>query len=106
MAVFGAMISYLMQATSFILLRIRLPHVPRPYRSPLGIPGAALTAAIATVTLLWQLQDPAYRGAVLPVACWMGLGIAYFAAIGRHRLVLSPEERFAMSRGRAAYKAE
>jgi ethanolamine permease len=106
MAVFGAMLSYLMQATAFILLRIRLPQIPRPYRSPLGIPGAALTAAIALLTLAWQLQDPAYRGAVLPVACWMGLGIAYFAVVGRHRLVLSPEEKFAVSRGTAAYEAD
>jgi ethanolamine permease len=60
----------------------------------------------SVVTLLFQLQDPAYRGAVLPVACWMGLGIPCFAAIGRHRLALSPEERFAVSGGRAVYDAE
>lgn len=106
MAVFGAMLSYLMQSMAFILLRLRLPHVPRPYRSPLGIPGAVLTAAIAVVTLLWQLQDPAYRAAVLPVVAWMAIGVAYFALIGRHRLVLSPEEKFAMARGLAAYEAE
>lgn len=100
MAVFGAMLSYLMQASAFILLRLRMPDLPRPYRSPLGIPGAALTGLIALVTLAWQLQDPAYRGAVLPVACWMAIGLAYFALVGRHRLVLSPEESFAMTRGR------
>ncbi|HEX2157945.1 MAG TPA: hypothetical protein VHS79_13380, partial [Actinomycetes bacterium] len=27
------------------------------------------------------------------------LGVAYFAVAGRHRLVLSPEEEFAMTRG-------
>jgi ethanolamine permease len=27
------------------------------------------------------------------------LGIVYFAVAGRHRLVLSPEEEFAMTRG-------
>jgi ethanolamine permease len=96
MAVFGAMISYLMQSIAFIRLRQKLPDIPRPYRSPLGIPGAAATAAIATVTLTWQLQDEAYRAAVLPVAAWMAIGITYFALIGRHRLVLSPEEAFAL----------
>jgi ethanolamine permease len=45
MAVFGAMFSYIMQALSFILLRRRLPNMERPYRSPLGVPGAALTMA-------------------------------------------------------------
>jgi ethanolamine permease len=96
MAVFGAMISYLMQALSFILLRIRLPAVRRPYVSPLGIPGAAVTLAIAVVTLGFQLSDAAYREGVLGAVIWYGLGIVYFAAIGRHRLVRSPEEEFAI----------
>ena len=43
MAVFGAVLSYGFQMTSYVLLRWRLPHIPRPYRSPLGVPGA-LTA--------------------------------------------------------------
>ena len=51
MAVFGATISYAFQAMSFILLRRNLPHIERPYRSPLGIPGAVLTLVIALVTL-------------------------------------------------------
>ena len=29
----------------------------------------------------------------------MAIGIAYFAIRGRHKLVLSPEEEFAMTRG-------
>ncbi len=37
MAVFGAMISYTLQGLSFILLRLNLPDIPRPYRSPFGI---------------------------------------------------------------------
>src|SRR5690349_18037067 len=40
MAVFGAMISYAMQGLSFIVLRAKLPHILRPYRSPVGVPGA------------------------------------------------------------------
>ena len=40
MAVFGAMFSYILQAISFIMLRRNLPNIDRPYRSPLGIPGA------------------------------------------------------------------
>ena len=47
MAVFGAMISYAFQGISFILLRKNMPNIERPYRSPLGIPGAALTVVIA-----------------------------------------------------------
>lgn len=95
MAVFGAMFSYIMQALSFILLRRRRPDIARPYRSPLGVPGAALTIAIAVVTLYFQLSDPVYRGGVLWVALWFAIGVAYFALVGRKRLILSPEEEFA-----------
>ena len=46
MAVFGAMVSYVLQALSFILLRGNRPGVERPYRSPLGDPGAVATIVI------------------------------------------------------------
>lgn len=105
MAVFGAMISYVLQAVSFILLRQKMPHIQRPYRSPFGIPGAVLTIVIAVVTLYYQLSDPVYRTGVYFVAGWYVLWIIYFAAIGRNKLVLSPEEKFAMSGGKADYEA-
>lgn len=96
MAVFGAMLSYLLQALSFILLRRRLPGIPRPYVSPLGVPGAVATIVIAALTLAFQLSDPAYREGVIGAALWYATGIVYFAAVGRHKLVRSPEEDFAM----------
>ena len=99
MAVFGAMISYAMQGLSFILLRKNLPDIERPYRSPLGNVGAGLTVAIALLTLYYQLQDPIYRNGVYAAAVFYALGLLYFALIGRKRLVLSPEEEFAMSKG-------
>ncbi len=99
MAVFGAMISYAMQGLSFILLRRNLPNIVRPYRSPLGVPGAAVTVVIALVTLYFQLQDPVYRKGVYAVAVFYVLGLLYFAFIGRKHLILSPEEEFALSRG-------
>lgn len=102
MAVFGAMFSYIMQAISFIILRRKLPNIERPYRSPLGVPGAALTIIIAVVTLLYQVQDPNFTKGVLWVVVWFAIAIAYFAAVGRHRLILSPEEEFAMEHKEAA----
>ncbi|HSE74388.1 MAG TPA: amino acid permease [Dongiaceae bacterium] len=96
MAVFGATISYGFQAISFILLRRNLPHIDRPFRSPLGVPGATLTLAIAVVTLYMQLQDPVYQYGVYGAAIWYAVGIVYFALIGRHKLVYSPEEDFAV----------
>lgn len=97
MAVFGAMFSYFMQGLSFVLLRRKMPHIARPYVSPLGSFGAFLTMIIAVVTLYFQLTgDPTYTIGVLWVAAWFAVGIAYFAFVGRHKLILSPEEEFAM----------
>lgn len=97
MTVFAAMFSYIMQAVSFILLRQLLPDLHRPFVSPLGIFGALLTIVIGLITLYFQLTDPVYRQGVLGVTIWFLIGTVYFFFIGRHRLVLSPEEEFAMS---------
>jgi ethanolamine permease len=96
MAVFGAMFSYLLQGLTFIQLRRRFPNIERPYRSPVGVVGAALTVIIALVTIGFQLADPLYRTGVIGVAIWYALAIFYFAAYGRKTLVLSPEEEFAV----------
>ena len=96
MAVFGAMFSYLLQGLTFIELRRSFPNIERPYRSPLGVPGAVLTVAIALVTIGFQVLDPVYRDGVLGVAIWYAIAIAYFVLYGRKHLVMSPEEDFAV----------
>lgn len=98
MAVFGAVIAYALQMLSYILLRLRLPDIERPYRSPLGLPGAVVALAIALVTLVALfVTDPIYQKVVLGAAVWYGLGLLWFAFYARRRLVLAPEESFAMS---------
>ncbi len=97
MAVFGAVISYMLQTLSFVLLRLRMPHIERPYRSPLGIPGAAVAFAISAATLVALfVVDPIYQNVVIGAALWYAAGLLWFASVGRHRLVFSPEERFAV----------
>lgn len=96
LAVFGAVISYILQMASFILLRLRLPNIERPYRSPLGLPGAVMALAIALVTLAALFfSDPVYQQVAIGAAVWYALGLVYFAAYGRRQLVYSPEEAFA-----------
>lgn len=96
MAVFGAVISYVLQMASFVLLRVRLPNIERPYRSPLGIPGALLAGGIATVTLVALfVVDDVYQKVVVGAAIWYALGLLYFGLHARHHLVYSPEEAFA-----------
>ncbi len=106
MAVFGAVISYAMQCYSFIVLRRKMPDIDRPYRSPVGIVGAAVAGVIALVSLVSLYSNEDYRPAVYGTLIYFVLGILYFAIAGRHRLVLSPEEEFALTQGKAGVPGE
>jgi ethanolamine permease len=99
MAVFAAVISYIMQMVSFILLRAKLPNIARPYRSKWGVPGAAIAGLLAATSLIAIFLNDAYRPGVYGVAIYYVLGVLYFAIAGRNRLVLSPEEEFALTQG-------
>ena len=97
LAVFGAVISYVLQMLSFLLLRRRLPDIERPYRSPLGVAGAWMALVIAAVTLVALfVVDPIYQKVALAAAVWYAAGLLWFALIGRRNLVYSPEEAFAL----------
>lgn len=93
MAVFGAVIAYILQMASFLLLRRKT--MDRPYVSPLGMAGAWIAILIASVTLVVLFLNPDYNKGVYGAAVWFALGLAYFAIYARKRLVLSPEEEFA-----------
>jgi ethanolamine permease len=99
MAVFAAVISYALQCASFILLRRNFAHIERPYRSRWGEAGAYVAGTIAVVALVSIFLNEDYRPGVYGVAIYYVLGLVYFAIAGRHRLVLSPEEEFALTKG-------
>jgi len=60
MAVFGAVIAYILQMASFLILRRRLPSLERPYVSPWGVAGAWIASAIAAITLVSLFLNPDY----------------------------------------------
>ena len=68
----------------------------RPYKSPFGNFGAWVTIVIALVTIYFQIQDKSYRTAVFIAIGYFVAGLLYFAIKGRHHLILSPEEEFAL----------
>ena len=98
-AVFGAVISYVMQMVSFIVLRKKFPNAKRPYKSPVGVAGAVVAGLIAVAAFLGIVLNETFRPAVITFLAIYVVGLALFALIGRHQLVLSPEEEYALSGG-------
>lgn len=97
MAVFGAVIAYIMQMAAFVLLRRNLPDIERPYVSPLGNAGAWIAGLIALIVLVFLFLTPDYRVCAIGSAIWFLAGLLYFAVHARHHMVLSPEEEFALN---------
>ena len=98
-AVFGAVISYFSQMVSFVVLRRKFPNAKRPYTSPVGIPGAIVAGVVALATLIGIILAPAFFPAIITGVIIFAVGVALFALVGRKRLVLSPEEEYALSGG-------
>ncbi len=100
MAVFGAVISYALVMSSYIKLRISRPDLQRPYKSPLGIWGAAVGTALAILALFACLSDPAYQPGIWGVAIFLIAAILYFLFYSRTHLVAqAPEEEAALLAG-------
>ncbi|WP_216907144.1 ethanolamine permease [Nocardia noduli] len=95
MAVFGAAVSYVLMMISHIVLRVREPGMPRPYRTPGGIVTTSFALVIACAAVIATfLVDPVAAGWTLAAFCAFML---YFALYSRHRLVASsPDEEFAV----------
>ncbi len=98
-AVWGAVLSYLSQMVSYVLLRRRHPEADRPHVSPFGVPGAVFAGVMALAIFIGVLANPAYRPAIVTVVVLYAIGLGIFALFGRKRLVLSPEEEYALSGG-------
>ncbi|WP_220451141.1 amino acid permease [Nocardioides dongkuii] len=98
-AVWGAVLAYILQMVSFVLLRRNFPTAERPYKSPVGVAGAVVAGIIAAVTFVGLFLNPDFREAIIAIAVLYAVALVLFAIWGRHRLVLSPEEEYAMSGG-------
>ncbi|MDL2197475.1 ethanolamine permease [Halopseudomonas aestusnigri] len=95
MAVVGATVSYALMALSHILLRIKQPELPRPYKTPGGVvtSGIALVLSLIALTGVYAFDPRAFFFT-------MGLfviGAAYYFGYSRKHLVAkSADEEFAM----------
>lgn len=105
-AVWGAVLAYLLQMVSYVILRKKMPDIKRPFTSPFGVPGAVIAGLLAFCIFVAVLLNPDYRLAVYAMVVIYVLATIFFAVYGRKHLVLSPEEEFAASGGKVAYKTE
>ncbi|QLD12079.1 amino acid permease [Microbacterium oleivorans] len=98
-AVWGAVLAYFLQMVSFIVLRREFPHAERPYRSPWGLFGAYSAAVIAAIVFVGLLLNPTFFLAIVAIIVVYAVIFLGFALYGRKRLILSPEEEYALSGG-------
>ncbi|WP_028708004.1 amino acid permease [Propionicicella superfundia] len=98
-AVWGAVLAYLLQMVSYVILRLRHPEASRPHRSPFGLVGAVIAGVIALAIFVAVLLNPAYTPAIVTIIVVYILALVLFAVLGRNKLVLSPEEEYAVLGG-------
>jgi ethanolamine permease len=84
---------------AYVILKLKHPEANRPHLSPFGIPGAIIAGVLALAIFIGVLLNPAYTIAIYSVVGLYVLALIAFAVYGRHQLVLSPEEEYALSGG-------
>lgn len=95
MAVVGATISYAMMSASHIMLRIKRPDIPRPYKTPGGVvtSGVAFVLSIVALTGVYAYDVRAFLFTLVLFAA----GMVYYFVVGQHNLIAnSAEEEFAL----------
>ncbi|KAI9220825.1 amino acid permease-domain-containing protein [Blastocladiella britannica] len=92
--------TYFVEFLAYIIVRRRLPTLPRPFTSPLGRPGAAVGGLIALVfgivgPATTSVDDLAFYGAlaVISIAIMIVFAI-YWRLVAKARTALSPEKMF------------
>lgn len=93
MAVFGMSMSWLLTTSSHIVLRIKEPNLPRPYRTPGGILTGSIAFVLAAAAFIAGfLVEPTV---VIGFGVVYALFLVYFAVYSRKHLVTTaPEEAF------------
>ena len=95
MAVVGATISYALMSLSHILLRVKNPDMPRPYKTPGGIvtSGIAFVLSLIALTGVYAFDPRAFNYTIILYI----IGALYFFMYSKNHLVAkTADEEFAM----------
>lgn len=95
MAVVGATISYALMALSHILLRVKNPNMPRPYKTPGGVitSGIAFVLSLIALTGVYAFDPRAFNYTIILYI----IGALYFFLYSKNHLVAkTADEEFAM----------
>jgi ethanolamine permease len=95
MAVVGATISYALMALSHILLRVKNPDMPRPYKTPGGVitSGIAFVLSLVALTGVYAFDPRAFNYTIILYV----IGALYFFMYSKNHLVAkTADEEFAM----------
>ena len=81
----------------YIKLKISRPNMPRPYVSPLGIPGAVIGTILSVVAIAATMAVESNRPAVIGTAIFFAVMLLYFKFYSSKKLVAqAPEEEVAL----------
>jgi ethanolamine permease len=90
-----ALISYFCDFITFITLRRKMPYLPRPFKSPLGIPCAVLGALLSLVSIVaCAIYEHTFRLAGWLFIAMVGFLVPFYILFVRHWLLLTPEKLF------------
>lgn len=86
MAVFGALLSYILVLVSYLRLKSAQPHMSRPYLSPLGRTGATIGIVLGLACLGATFAVPSFRPGVGGTAIFVAVMLAYYWLYRRHHV--------------------
>ena len=86
------------------ILSITHPKRNTPYVALIA--GAVVGFVLVWVMYLLGQSENALAGKIVGTLIYFVIGLLYFAVAGRHKLVLSPEEEFALSQGQYGVNLE
>ena len=86
----GTLFAFILVALGIIVLRVRRPDLPRPFRTP-WVPVVPLCAVASCAWLMWQLPAKTW----IRFGLWLGLGLMIYFGYGawRSRLRAGPGAR-------------